>query len=162
MGKISYYPLFSLKVTVLFGLLLLATAVTPTLALAQNTSATSVVPALLYADQMPALPGGGGNAALVAALQKNFKYPKPVTAKPAEGRVVVSITVEADGSIRETKVVKSPRANCNAAVVAAVQRLPRFVPGRHNGQPVPVVVTVPLSVLLDPVAPDSATATTQP
>lgn len=162
MKNSCYCQLFIAKEGVFAGLLLLAMALIPTLTLAQKTSATSAVPALLYADQMPALPGGGGNVALVAALQKNFKYPKPVTAKPVEGRVVVSITVEADGSIRETRVVKSPRASYDAAVVAAVQRLPRFVPGRQNGQPVPVVVTVPLSMLLDPVAPDSATATTQP
>lgn len=142
------------------ALLLLVIAVAS--ASAQTVPGKSVVPALLYADQMPALPGGGGNAALVAALQKNLKYPKPISANPIEGRVVVSITVEADGSIRETKVVKSPRPDCQAAVEAAVLRLPKFVPGRQNNTPVPVVVTVPLSFLIDPVAPASATANTQP
>ena len=141
--------------------LLLISVLCPALARAQ-AGATKAVPPLLYADQMPALPGGGGNAALVAALQKNFKYPKPASASPIEGRIVVSITVEADGSIREAKVVKSPRPDCEAAVTAAVLRLPRFVPGRHNGLLVPVVVTVPLSFMIDPVAPASATATARP
>ncbi len=141
-----------------FGFVALAAGLSLGTAHAQS----SAVPALLYADQMPALPGGGGNAALVATLQKNIKYPKPTTANPMEGRVVVAITVAADGSIREAKVVKSPRPDCAAAVLAAVQKLPRFVPGRQNGQPVPVVVTVPLSLLMDQVAPVSATATSQP
>lgn len=142
--------------------LLLFGAVAPLVVCAQTVPGKPVVPALLYADQMPTLPGGGGNAALVAALQKKLKYPKPTSANPVEGRVVVSITVEADGSIRETKMVKSPRPDCESAVAAAVLQLPRFVPGRHNNVPVPVVVTVPLSFMIDPVAPASAIANTQP
>ena len=140
------------------GLVALATGLSLGTARAQGAP----TPALLYADQMPALPGGGGNAALVAALKKNIKYPKPATANVMEGRVVVAITVAADGSIREAKIVKSPRADCEAAVLAAVQKLPRFVPGRQDGQLVPVVVTVPLSLLMDQVAPVSATATSKP
>ena len=144
------------------GALLLLSVLCPALARAQEGTAKAAVAPLLYADQMPALPGGGGNAAVAAALQKNFKYPKPTSATPIAGRVVVSLIVEADGSIREAKVVKSPRPDCETAVVAAALKLPRFVPGRHNGQSVPVVITVPLSVLIDPVAPASATATARP
>ena len=141
-----------------FGFVALATGLSLGTTRAQNVPA----PALLYADQMPALPGGGGNAALVVALQKNIKYPKPTTANPMESRIVVAITVAADGSISGAKVVKSPRPDCEAAVLAAVKKLPRFVPGRQDGQPVPVVVTVPLSLLIDQIVPVSATATSRP
>jgi len=153
-----YYCPKKIAIRRFFSFVALAAGLSLGLARAQSAP----TPALLYADQMPALPGGGGNAALVAALQKNIKYPKPTTANPMEGRVVVAITVAADGSIREAKVVKSPRPDCGAAVLAAVQKLPRLVPGKQNGQPVPVVVTVPLLLLMDPVAPVSATATSRP
>jgi len=143
--------------------LVLATAGTPLFAQAPSpTSFTPTIPALTYADQMPSLPGGGGNAALVKALQKHFKYPKPASANPVQGRIVVSITVEADGSVREAKVVKSPRPDCEAAMTAAVLHLPRFIPGKQNGRPVPVVVTVPLSFMMDPVPPATAITTMQP
>ena len=161
--KYAYsWHLFGSEVILMAGLLLLTTAMTPIFVQAQTVPAQSIMAPLLYADQMPTLPGGGGNAALVAALQKNFKYPKPTVAKPIESLIVVSIIVEADGSIRETKVVRSPHPSCDAAVLAAALRLPRFIPGRHNGLSVPVVVTVPLAVLLDQVAPASTTATVQP
>lgn len=137
------------------GLLLLALTLGLPAARAQNAPTAP----LLYADQMPALPGGGGNAALVAALQRTIKYPKPTVANPVSGRVVVSITVAADGSVQAAKVVKSPRPDCEAAVLAAVRQLPRFVPGQQGGRAVPVVVTVPLTLLVDQLVPVSATAT---
>lgn len=102
-----------------------------------------------YVEQMPALPGGGGNVAVVAAIQKALVYPNPAGLSQAKGRAVVSIVVEADGSIREAKVVRSPSPSCEQPILAAVRRLPRFVPGRQNGQPVPVVLSLPIAVRLD-------------
>ena len=143
--------------------LLLVLASAPLFAQATTTGPFSpVTPPLTYADQMPALPGGGGNAALVKALQKYMTYPKPASANPVQGRIVVSITVEADGLVREAKVIKCLYPDCEAAVLAAVLHLPRFVPGKQDGRPVPVVVTVPLSFMMDPVPPASAIATVQP
>jgi hypothetical protein len=47
------------------------------------------------------------------------------------------------GVIHAIKVVRGLSAACDAAAVAAVQKLPRFVGGRLNGQPATVSITVP-------------------
>ena len=46
-----------------------------------------------YVEQMPALPGGGGNLALVKAVQRQVQLPAEVRAGRVEGRVYVRAMV---------------------------------------------------------------------
>ena len=95
-----------------------------------------------YVEQMPALPGGGGMGAIVQQIQQNLVYP---SGPHQEGRVFVSFVVLADGSMSDTKVVKGLTPAYDEAVVAAIQKLPRFVPGKQGGRPVAVSFTVPVT-----------------
>ena len=95
-----------------------------------------------YVEQMPQLPGGGGNAAIVAAIQRQLKY--PAGAGVIDGRVFVSFIVAETGDVNSVTVVKGLSEAQDAAVVAAVQQLPRFVPGRQNAKVVAVIFTVPV------------------
>ncbi|RZK89314.1 MAG: TonB family protein, partial [Hymenobacter sp.] len=99
--------------------------------------------------QMPQLPGGGGQPAIVQAIKDRVTavYEKTATkeAIPA-GRVFVRFIVDTDGTVQDVKMVKGLLPAWDAAVVAAVQKLPRFEPGRQNGQAVAVDFTVPIEV----------------
>ncbi|RZK94111.1 MAG: TonB family protein, partial [Hymenobacter sp.] len=95
-----------------------------------------------YVEQMPALPGGGGMSAIIQQIQKNFVYP---SGSHQEGRMFASFTVLADGSVGDTKIVKSIAPAYDEAVIAAIRKLPRFIPGKQNGQPVAVGFTVPVT-----------------
>lgn len=99
----------------------------------------------IYVEQMPQLPGGGGNAAIVGAIQGRVMYPVQALQQHREGRVFVSFTVGEDGVVRDAKVVKGIGAGCDEAVLAAVQQLPQFTPGRQAGRPVSVSFTVPVT-----------------
>ena len=102
-----------------------------------------------YAEQMPALPGGGGTAAIQAAIQKRLRYPARALANRVEGQVFVSFVVLADGSVSDAKVVKSLGTDCDEAALIAVRQLPRFVPGKIGGQAVAVsylAIPVPFQV----------------
>jgi TonB family protein len=95
-----------------------------------------------YVEQMPQLPGGGGNAAIMAAIKQNLD---PSTAGScARSRVFVSFTVAADGSIANATLVKSLGNACDEAALAAVRKLPRFQAGKQNGRPVAVALTMPV------------------
>jgi TonB family protein len=94
-----------------------------------------------YAEQMPQLPSGGGVSGIVKQIQDNFVYP---TGPHQEGRVFASFTVRADGSVGDTKIVKGLAPAYDAAVLAAIQKLPRFVPGKQSGRDVAVSFTVPM------------------
>lgn len=114
-----------------------------------------------YVEQMPELPTGGGNAAIVKAIQEKLAYPKPTAGRPAmEGRVFVSFTVGTDGVVRDGKIVKGLASLYDDAVLRAVQQLPRFEPGRQSGRAVAVSLTLPLTLEYDytqikPVVPGS-------
>jgi protein TonB len=98
-----------------------------------------------YVEQMPELPGGGGQAAIVAAIQKAARYPSSALRAGAEGKVFVSFVVNALGEISEVKVVKGLGYGLDEETMRAVKSLPRFIPGKQNGQAVSVAFTVPIS-----------------
>ena len=98
----------------------------------------------IYVEQMPQLPGGGGNAAIVAAIQSKLKYPALAAADQQTGRVFVSFTVTKDGTVQDASIKKGLGPAYDEAVLSAVKQLPQFIPGRQNDQPVNVSFTVPV------------------
>ncbi|WP_201977845.1 TonB family protein [Hymenobacter rubidus] len=100
-----------------------------------------------YVDQMPSLPSGGGNLALVKAVQQQVKLPIEVREGRTEGRVFVRVVVGVSGVARQATVVQSLSPACDAAALAAVKRMPRLRPGLYQGQPVAVLLSVPVMFL---------------
>ncbi len=98
-----------------------------------------------YVEQMPELPGGGGNAAIVAAIQKAVKYPPLALRNQVEGRIFVSFTVNPEGEVSDVKVVKGLGSGLDEETVRAVKTLPKFIPGKQNGRAVSVSFTVPIT-----------------
>ena len=98
-----------------------------------------------YVEQMPQLPGGGGNGAIVAAIQKASKYPSLALRNQVEGRIFVSFTVNAQGDVSDVKVVKGLGSGLDEETVRAVKTLPKFIPGKQNGRAVSVSFTVPIT-----------------
>lgn len=95
-----------------------------------------------YVEQMPELPGGGSWPAIQAALKQ--RIPAPAAAACAGTRVYVSFVVKPDGAVSRAKIERGINNGCDAAVLAAVRQLPRFVPGKQNGQAVSVSFTIPV------------------
>ena len=98
-----------------------------------------------YVEQMPELPGGGGQAAIVAAIQKAARYPGLALRNGVEGKIFVSFVVNALGEISDVKVVKGLGYGLDEETMRAVKSLPKFIPGKQNGQAVSVSFTVPIS-----------------
>lgn len=109
-----------------------------------DTSAT-----LCPNEQMPELPGGGGMAAIVAAIQKAVHYPICHLPGNKRGRVYAAFTVSADGLVNNVKILKSLGAGYDEAVLAAIQKLPRFIPGRQNNKPKDCTLSVPITFLVN-------------
>ncbi|TPG67296.1 TonB family protein [Hymenobacter nivis] len=97
----------------------------------------------IYVEQMPQLPGGGGNLAIYEAIRARTVLP-PGAGEKCQGRVSVSFVVRADGRVTDAKITNGLDAACDAAVLAAVRQLPRFVPGMQNGQAVAVSFAMPV------------------
>jgi len=99
-----------------------------------------------YVEQMPALPGGGGMAAIVAAIQKNFRYPAVDLRNQVEGRVFASFMVDENGDVSDVKIVKGLTGTVDAETIRSIKSLPKFIPGKQNGRAVKVSFTVPVTL----------------
>ena len=94
-------------------------------------------------EAMPAYPGG--TDALLAFLCDNLTYPEEAEKNNIEGRVIVQFIVEIDGSVSETKVVRSVSKDLDAEAVRVCRLLSGFTPGYLNGEPVRVWYTLPIT-----------------
>ena len=98
-----------------------------------------------FVEQMPELPTGGGQLAIVAAIQKAVRYPSMALRNQVEGRVYVSFTVDPRGEVTDVKIVKGLGSGIDEETIRAIKTLPRFIPGKQNGREVSVSFTVPIT-----------------
>ena len=93
-------------------------------------------------EEMPSFPGG--SAALMSYLNSNTKYPVVAQENGVQGRVTISFVVERDGSISDVKVARSVDPSLDREAQRVVKSMPRWTPGKQNGQTVRVKYTVPV------------------
>lgn len=97
-------------------------------------------------EQMPQFPGG--DAELMKYLSKNIKYPTMAMENNVQGRVIVQFVVTKTGAIGEVKVVRSVDPDLDKEAVRVCKSLPKFIPGKMNGQAVNVWYTLPVNFKL--------------
>ncbi|MGM9687707.1 MAG: energy transducer TonB [Alloprevotella sp.] len=86
----------------------------------------------------------GGEAALIAFVNKNVVYPAIAQEQELQGVVVLRFKVDVDGSVSTVKVEKSLSRECDQAAADVVRKLHRFVPAKQQGHPVPVWFRLPV------------------
>jgi len=97
-------------------------------------------------EQMPQFPGGVGE--LMKFLSETVKYPVAAEKAGKQGRVIATFVVEKDGTVSGAKVVKSVSPELDAEALRVVSAMPKWTPGRQNGQPVRVKYTIPVTFRL--------------
>ena len=97
-------------------------------------------------EQMPQFPGG--EAALMKYLQSHINYPPMAAENNIQGRVVVQFVIDKTGHVGEVKIVRSVDKDLDKEAARVCASLPKFTPGRQNGQPVSVWYTLPVSFKL--------------
>ncbi len=95
-----------------------------------------------YVEEMPSFPGG--TEAMMQFITSNIVYPEIAKRAGVEGRVFVSLTIMKSGEIRNVQVLKGIGAGCDEAAVEVCSKMPRWIPGRQNGNPVNVQLSVPI------------------
>lgn len=93
-------------------------------------------------EESPKFPGG--DAELYKWLSKNIRYPEMAAQNNIQGRVTVQFVVEKNGSVGEVKVVRGKDPDLDKEAVRVVKSLPKFIPGKMNGQSVRVWYTLPI------------------
>jgi len=90
----------------------------------------------------PAQPEGG-----LAAITRNVVYPPSAMHLGLEGKVVLSVMVDQDGTPAQITVLSPAHELLNEAAIETVYRT-RFTPASHNGRKVASKVSVPVQFKL--------------
>ena len=109
---------------------------------AQTPQKEEEAPIYSVVEQQAQFPGG--EAALLAYVAKNIKYPAIAVEQEIQGTVQLRFVVEANGSIGDVQVIKSLESHCDKEAIRVVKSLPRFIPGKQQGRPVRVWFTLPV------------------
>lgn len=87
----------------------------------------------------------GGQEALMRYMQKNLRYPPQALRNGVDGRVFISFTIQADGSIADVEVVKGLGFGTDEEAARVVKNMPPWTPGRQNKHNVAVRYTMPIT-----------------
>lgn len=90
-----------------------------------------------------ALPVGG-----MATLAQNIKYPERAKNKGIAGKVFIKASINENGDVYNTEIIKSVDEELDKAASEAVART-KFTPGKLKGKTVKTVVTIPISFVLN-------------
>lgn len=82
----------------------------------------------------PSFPGG--QEAAIRWIDDHVNYPAEAHGKGPEGMVIVYLVVESDGSIQDVTVERSLAPNLDAEAIRLVKSMPKWTPGKVNGEPV--------------------------
>lgn len=93
----------------------------------------------------------GGDAAYKKYLAQNVKYPQEALKKRIQGSVRIGFTVNPDGSIVNAKVERKVNPLLDNEALRVVKSMPKWNPGKLNGEPVPVKMYVPVNFRLQTV-----------
>jgi len=110
---------------------------------AQNKEQIKDSDVLVFAEEMPAFPDGP--KALIEAIVKTIIYPKDAIDRRIEGKVHVRFIVTKEGKAVQPSIIKGLLPSLDAEVLNAINRLPKFAPGKNGGVPVNVWYAVPIS-----------------
>lgn len=97
-------------------------------------------------EQEPTFPGG--ESAMRTWLSNHIEYPAAAAEEGIQGKVTVNFTVGKDGSITNVKAVRGPHPALNREAERVVKAMPKWIPGKNNGQPVKVSYNLPIQFRL--------------
>ncbi len=90
-------------------------------------------------EQQPAFAGN-----INQWLASNLKYPPVAAENGIEGRVIVQFVVGKDGSIHSAQVVRGVDPSLDKEALRVVNSMPKWIPGKQNGQSVNCKFTLPV------------------
>lgn len=97
-------------------------------------------------EEMPEFTGG--DESRIIFLANNIKYPQQARQKRISGTVYVTFVVEKDGSLSNPKILRGIGEGCDEEVIRVVKLMPRWQPGKQQGEAVRVQFNMPVKFVL--------------
>ena len=98
-------------------------------------------------DVRPTFPGG--DEKLMEWISQHIQYPQNAYDSHIQGRVIVQFLVKEDGSVGDTKIVRSVFTALDEEALRVVRTLPKFNPAILNGKTVEYWFTIPVVFRLE-------------
>ena len=92
--------------------------------------------------EMPSFPGG--EEALLKFVYDNIHYPADALENGIAGTVILQFVVTATGEVSRISVIRLADSLLDAEAVRVVSIMPKWRPGRQDGNPVAVYFTLPV------------------
>lgn len=93
-------------------------------------------------EEMPQFPGGIG--ALMKWLDEHIIYTPACIREKVQGDMELTFIIDKNGLVKDTKVTKSLNASLDRIAMAAIKQMPRWRPGRSNGNAIIAQITLPI------------------
>ena len=90
----------------------------------------------------------GGNEALLKYIMEHIVYPPDAVANGIQGTVYLRFVVSSTGEVTGVEVTRSVDPLLDSEAKRVVSSLPRWKPGKQDGNPVPVWYSVPVIFVL--------------
>lgn len=91
---------------------------------------------------MPQFPGG--EKEMYKYIADNLKYPMADLEAGTEGRVVLRFVVDKNGDIQNIELQRGISSSCDREAIKVIKNMPRWIPGKQNGETVQVYFTLPV------------------
>lgn len=137
-GKENYYEI---KVTDNFP------PPTPPAMLGEVTITPEVEEVFTSVEQNPEFEGG--NVEALKFIGRNIRYPQEARENNTEGRVFIRFIIEKDGSASNPTILKRIGSGCDEEALRVIKSMPKWKPGKQNGQPVRVYFTLPVHFVIE-------------
>lgn len=107
-----------------------------------NNEANTVNKVFERVEIMPQFPGG--DAELQLYIGKNVQYPAVDLETGTHGLVVIRFVVDKEGYIKDPVLLRGISPGCDKEALRVIKSMPRWIPGKQNGEPVQVYFTLPV------------------
>jgi len=97
-------------------------------------------------ENMPQFPGG--KEKFYRFLSRTIRYPAIAREKNIQGKVILTMVVEKDGSLTHLRVIKSLSDDTDEEALRVMRLCPKWNPGTQNGAAVRVQYAMPISFTL--------------
>ena len=101
---------------------------------------------LLDIQEQPSYPGG--DAMWMNFLVQNIEYPILARESGISGTVYLKFVIEPDGTISNISIQRGIGGGCDEEAIRVVKKLANWNPGKQNGNPVRVWLTLPIKFTL--------------
>jgi protein TonB len=94
-------------------------------------------------EQFPSFPGGLSE--FYRYLGKTIRYPATAREHNTQGKVIISVMIEKDGSVSNAKVVRSVSKDLDDEALRVINLSPKWIPGTQNGKTARMAFSIPIN-----------------